>query len=270
MSSDHPWTGWAASYALGALDDEERRTFEEHIETCAVCQTELRAQREVVAGLGSAVPFHNPPPALRDRILDDARRVRPISGRAAAHLPPGSSSHGMRWLAAAAAVAAVALTAMFVRERSARRDLEGTVATLTRQATQMDARIAELDAALAARDSLIAAVLSPDVRTARLAAQGQPPSARIYWNQERGRVVVAAFDLPAAPAGRAYQLWGITGGAAPVSLGVFNTGSDGRAVATFDVPATTAIDVAAITEEPAGGSPQPTSQPFLVGGVGAL
>ena len=77
---------------------------------------------------------------------------------------------------------------------------------------------------------------------------------------------MAVFDLPPAPAGRIYQLWVIQTGKAPVSLGIFNTAPDGRLTTALDVPpALVAFDVTAVTEEPVGGSPQPTQQPFLVG-----
>ena len=88
---------------------------------------------------------------------------------------------------------------------------------------------------------------------------------RLYWNRARGLVVVAAFDLPPAPAGRTYQLWAIKKGQAPVSVGTFNTLPGGRAVITLRMPAGFKPDLSAVTEEPAGGSAQPTQQPFLVG-----
>jgi len=78
-------------------------------------------------------------------------------------------------------------------------------------------------------------------------------------------VVVAAFDLPPAPAGRTYQLWAIKKGQSPVSLGTFNTSGGGRAIVTLPVPTGLKPDLSAVTEEPSGGSPQPTQQPFLVG-----
>ena len=53
------------------------------------------------------------------------------------------------------------------------------------------------------------------------------------------------------------------GSGPPVSLGTFNTDSSGRALATLTVPAGLRIAVTAVTEEPAGGSPQPTTTPFL-------
>jgi anti-sigma-K factor RskA len=103
------------------------------------------------------------------------------------------------------------------------------------------------------------------VRTATLAATGSPPSARLFWNPVRGTVVIVAFDLPPAPAGRTYQLWGIAPGGDPVSLGTFQTAADGTALVQRPAPGGIPFEVGAVTEEPAGGSPQPTTQPFLVG-----
>jgi anti-sigma-K factor RskA len=75
--------------------------------------------------------------------------------------------------------------------------------------------------------------------------------------------VFVANALPPAKAGRIYQLWGIEAGRSPVSLGTFNTDSGGRAVAALNVPAGLRIAVTAVTDEPSGGSPQPTTTPFL-------
>jgi anti-sigma-K factor RskA len=112
----------------------------------------------------------------------------------------------------------------------------------------------------------VATLLSPDVGTAALAATGQAPSARLFWNPSRHRVVMAVFRLPPAPAGRTYQLWAIAQGK-PVSLGIFNTGPDGRLITQMGLPTGLTFELTAVTEEPAGGSPQPTQQPFLVGKV---
>jgi anti-sigma-K factor RskA len=139
----------------------------------------------------------------------------------------------------------------------------------TRERDARVALVAEGDSirrAVAARDSLIATLLAPDVETARLVSEGRPPSARLYWNRGARQVVLAAFSLPPAPSGRTYQLWGIAGaGSTPVSLGTFNTSPAGEGRHTASVPAGLEIALGAVTEEPAGGSPQPTTQPFLVG-----
>lgn len=233
--TEHEWLALAAPYALGALDEEERAAFEAHLAQCAQCRQEIASFREVAGQLAVAAPDANPEPALRDRVLTEARRVRPIRGSRRA------------WLAAAAGfVLALFLGGAWWREREGRRALE--------------ARVAE-------QGELLATLLARDVGVANLAATGKPPSARLFWNPQRQRVVMAVFDLPPAPAGRTYQLWAIATGLPPVSLGTFNTEPDGRLTAALDVPAGLAFDLTAVTEEPAGGSPQPTQNPFLVGPV---
>lgn len=242
--SGHEWLAQTAPYALGALDPAERAAFEAHLAGCARCQAEVRTLREVASRLAESVTPLDPPARLRDRVLAEARRVRPIAtarGRSRA-----------AWLTAAAALL-VALGAAFGWW------------------TERRAHLAALEAARAARalvaqrDSVLQAVLAPDVATTALAATGQPPAARLFYDKSRHRLVMTVFNLPAAPAGRTYQLWGIPDGSRPVSLGTFNTGADGRLTATMNVADDLAFTTAAVTEEPAGGSDQPTQTPFLVG-----
>jgi len=239
--TDHGWSELAVPYALGAVGPEERAGFEAHLAECAACRSDVQSYREVVGLLALAAPAAAPAPALRDRVLAEARRVRSI-GR-----PPA-----WPWLAAAASLV-LALAAGY-GYWSARADGIALRSVL-------DSTRARLDSA----NQLVTAILDSTVGTADLAATGKPPSMRLFWNRARNVVVVAAFDLPPAPAGRTYQLWAIKKGQAPVSLGTFNTAPGGRAVVTLRMPGGFKPDLSAVTEEPAGGSPQPTQQPFLVG-----
>jgi anti-sigma-K factor RskA len=240
--TDHRWLELAAPYALGALDPEERTGFEAHLAECATCRAEVQSFREVGGLLAHAAPAADPPPGLRGRVLRAAGQVRPISVRPRLLLP---------WLAAAASVVLALLAGnAYRRERAAR--------------NQDSRALAAARDSLSARDSLVEILLAPDVGTAALAATGQPPSARVFWIPSRHRVVMAVYRLPPAPAGRTYQLWAIAKGK-PVSLGIFNTAADGSLRAVLKVPPDLAFQVTAVTEEPAGGSAQPTQQPFLIG-----
>jgi len=242
--TDHQWTELAAPYALGALDREERARFETHLADCAVCRAEVRSLKEVAVLLAESAPAATPPVALRERVLREASRVRPIGARRPGRAP---------WLAAAAClVLALGLGYAYLRERA---DLQGTSTAL---AAKSDS--------LAARDALVATLLSPDLSTAGLAPTGQAPSARLYWSPSLRRVVVAVFHLPPAPSDSTYQLWAIAQGK-PVSLGVFNTAVDGHLTAAMNVPAGLTFELTAVTKEPAGGSLQPTQKPFLIGKV---
>lgn len=247
MTTAHEWQDLAAPYALGALAPEERRTFEAHLAECDVCRAEVRSFAEVAGLLAYGAPSAEPPAGLRDRVLAEARRVRPIAA-------PRRLSGA--WLAAAAALL-LALGAGITAWR-----LTGRVGILQRQ-------LAAADSSKAVADSALAMLTGPQVQVVSLAGTGRPPSARVFWNQARGRFIVFAADLPAAPVGRTYQLWAIAKGQAPMSMGTFNTDATGRATVMLPVARAIAalgfVDNCGLTEEPTGGSPQPTETPRLLG-----
>ena len=74
MSDIHALVG---AYAVDALEPSERTLFEEHLATCADCRAEVQSLREAAALLADASAVE-PPPALRERLLDDIKTVRPL------------------------------------------------------------------------------------------------------------------------------------------------------------------------------------------------
>jgi anti-sigma-K factor RskA len=91
----------SAAYALDALDPNERGEFEEHLAECQACRDTVADFREAAALLAYEADMPAPPPILRRRILEAAKRER----RNVVPLRP-------RWaLPAAATVAAVAACA---------------------------------------------------------------------------------------------------------------------------------------------------------------
>ena len=77
----------------------------------------------------------------------------------------------------------------------------------------------------------------------------------VYFQNDQAGVF--RLDLPAPAPGRAYQAWRI-GPGGPVSLGLVP--SKGAAAFSGDLSQSSAV---AITEEPSGGSEQPTTAPLL-------
>jgi anti-sigma factor ChrR (cupin superfamily) len=69
--TDEETCGSAALYALGALEAEEARAFEAHLDGgCEACASELRSLDTVVASLGLAAGEAEPPAAARSRLLE--------------------------------------------------------------------------------------------------------------------------------------------------------------------------------------------------------
>lgn len=247
------WTGAAAAYALGSLDVDERDAFEAHLATCETCRTEVAELREAAAMLAYAAPARDVPrSALRDRVLREARDVRPLAGAR----PARPARAVAPWLAAAACLTLAALAGMGLRAERVQRE---------RLAAMLDS----VQTDLALRDSTIAAFLGPEVHVVSLSPTGEKPSMRVFWNHTRNVFIVTAFNIPRAPDGRTYQLWAIRKDKAPLSMGTFNTDASGRATAILAVADNITeggfIDLCGLTMEPIGGSAQPTEQPRLVG-----
>lgn len=253
----------AAAYALGALDGEDRAALEEHLPRCAICRAEVESHRGVTAILAHATPVATLPhsPAIRDRLLHRARASAVSAHPAAAR--PHEASRPRRpigpyvgWMAAAAAlVIAIAMGVVYGGQRA--------------ELARVNAQLNQALGASAERDSALLALLGPEVHVVSLSQPDQKPSARVFWNHTRNVFIVTAFDLPPAPAGKTYQLWAISRGKAPASMGTFQPRDGGRTAVVLPVPPgiTRAgfIDDCAITVEPEGGSPQPTEPPRLLG-----
>lgn len=247
------WTGSAAAYALGSLDQDQRTGFEAHLASCETCRAEVAELREAAAMLAYAAPASDIPRSeLRERVLQEARAVRPV---AAARLPRPARAVAP-WLAAAACLTLAALGAIGLRSERRQRE---------RLASMLDS----VQTDLALRDSTIAAFLGPEVHVVSLSPTGEKPAMRVFWNHTRNVFIVTAFSIPRAPDGRTYQLWAIRKDKAPLSMGTFNTDTNGRAttilVVAEEITEGGFIDLCGLTMEPAGGSSQPTERPRLVG-----
>jgi anti-sigma-K factor RskA len=255
----------AASYALDALDPGKRVAFEAHLATCAECQAEVAAYREVAGALANAAPQTVIPHSdkLRERILREARKVRPITSApsAAAVLASPSVQSKRRstipWAVAIASLAAAIVIGFVYRGQRS-------------ETNALRAELAEAKATLAREDSTLAAFLGPEVHVVSLMApDAQKPALRVFWNHTKHTFIVTALNLAPAPSGKTYQLWALRKGQPPMSMGTFDPNANGRTMATLAVaqPITDGgfIDDCALTVEPSGGSPQPTESPRLIG-----
>src|SRR5215210_5123153 len=83
-----------APYALDTLDGEEEHGFEEHLAACERCREELAGLREAASYLAYAASGPAPPPALKERILEQARSERPRPGAPPARRPAARAAAG--------------------------------------------------------------------------------------------------------------------------------------------------------------------------------
>ena len=121
MEDHHELT---AGYALDALEPRERERYEAHLAVCESCREELASFWAVSGALAHAAGGPAPPPALRTRILTQARSERP-------NVVPLRSRFAIPVLSSAAAVAAVAALALGIWATGLSRDLDAAQGELS-------------------------------------------------------------------------------------------------------------------------------------------
>lgn len=85
--------------------------------------------------------------------------------------------------------------------------------------------------------------------------------AKIFWLKNTGQVYIDPSNLPKAPEGKQYQLWGIVDGK-PVSGGMIQTSKGIYSIQKMK--SFGQVDAFAITLEKTGGSPTPTMDQMVV------
>ncbi|MFI1654720.1 anti-sigma factor domain-containing protein [Streptomyces sp. NPDC020472] len=232
-----------AAYALGALDDDERKDFDAHLRTCEGCRQEAAEFEATTARLAAAVS--QPPPAVaKAQVMAAIDGVRQLPPRVPA---PGVAPalggfvrrRAVSW-ALAAGVAAAVLGGVAVWQTQNGQDLE-------QQARQAQEQLDAVSAVLAA----------PDARTVHgKAANGALTT--VVASDQRNQAVFTAADLPAPGVGKTYQLWlDHDGTMRPAGL----IEHDGTVILAGNPADAGAVG---LTLEPSGGSPQPTTDPLLL------
>ncbi|NBM18458.1 anti-sigma factor domain-containing protein [Streptomyces sp. GC420] len=252
----------AAPYALDALDHGEARRFEKHLARCERCAAEVRVLRAGAVRLAHSVAVQ-PPPEMRARVLaairttpqepaPGAERARPSSftdpvlgtdpgrprgARTSSNRPrPGRRPLFAPLAATATAFALTAATVLGVLYVRASDDLD-----------RQRAAAREISQVLAAPDART--VTDRDVRGRGINAVASP-------SLERAVVTVTGLAQPAG--GRVHQLWLMEADDEIRSLGLLDADSP---VVASGLGAD--AERLAVTEEPAGGSAQPTTEPLV-------
>lgn len=260
MSDLHSLVG---PYITDALDGDERDSFELHLESCVDCRGEVLDLQETMAEM-SALHESPPPPALRSSILSaiaatpmlpaEATSATPEPTHIAPHSPQTTAdiSHAdapsnvvspdfgrsrrpvVTWLAAAAAVVAVALGGVTVWQQS------------------------ELQSVQAADAQRVEFLASADLQVSRTKLDDGTDLTYLV-SQSRDEALIASAGLPEPGAERSWQVWVIEGDVAR-SAAILDEGGQLQ----VSVEGVAGGELMAITNEPRGGSSAPTDDPQAV------
>jgi len=220
----------AGAYALQALPAETLQEVRKHLASCSQ-HSEMAGLQAVASTLSAAAPEMEPPPDLKTRLMGAIRQEAAPAAEGRPHEMDGSWLR--RWLsptarpyvlAAALAIAVAALAGWNVYLQTS--DDGGQ-----------------------------------DVTFVRALTDGGVAQGRVLYVQEEQIAVITVEDLEPLPADQIYQVWAISDDTA-IGIGLFNTSESGEASAAIEFDLSEA-EIVAITVEPAGGSPQPTTEPVL-------
>ncbi|AKG46242.1 anti-sigma factor [Streptomyces xiamenensis] len=232
----------SGAYALDALPPVEREEFTRHLDRCEACAREVRELSETAARLARAVAVP-PPPQLRENVMRRIATVRQDPPPGALRALRRRTRRVLPGFALAAALAAAVLGGTTVWQWQQAQDAREH----SRHAQQQSALLAQV---LSAPDARIAAGELPGGGTGT-----------VVVSAEADRAAFVASGMPSPPDGMVYQLWFDDHGAMRPA-GLMDPGSPDEAVLMEG--ALEGATGMGITVEPAGGSPQPTSDPLAV------
>ena len=248
-----------ALYALHELTGPDREGMEAHLETCAACRRELQALRSDLSLLGLSSIGPQPPARSKDRLMRAiASEPRGVSAPEPAHAAGRSW-----WSALIPALAALGLLAVVIGLWRTNTGLKDQIAELGNRNQDQSTQLERLNQQLRL-------LTSPDAVRVSLSPQQSPkqPSGTAIFSPAQNRMILMASNLPAAPAGKAYELWIIPSSGAPIPAGVFKPDEHGYAVVMdHKMPQGVTAKAFAITLEKEEGSDKPTSPILLMGGV---
>lgn len=240
------------AYALGAIAPDEIARVSALLEEQPELRATLAELRATADMLPYGLPEASPSAELRQRVLDHA------TGRSSSNQtsPPHRIANRMRgWVLGLSGVAAVAVLAAVIGWAQLIQTRDQLEATQTRIA-MLEGRLTAMQGQVAEAQKVLASL------------EGSGGSASILRTRDGAAVLIA--QLPPLPPGRVYQLWRIQGSNNPASAGIFHVSAQGYG--STDLSASQQPqpgEILAVTNEPDGGSPGPTTDILITGSSNA-
>jgi anti-sigma-K factor RskA len=242
------------AYLLGALTDLETTAFERHLAGCARCREEVERLRLVADALPRSVTPMEPPPSLKESLMQVVREEA-RAGQARAEAAPASERREGVELRSAASE----------RGRAA-----GVLERILPRFPRVRPAIAWASAAVllavgAVTGYAVGELAGDDGRTvtAKVDKSRVPfASASLVVPEDQGKgAILRMHGLPELESNRVYQVWLRRGGAViPQSL--FEVGPDGSGNGAVTETLEDA-DAVLVTREAAGGARAPSEDPIV-------
>ncbi len=255
-----------AAYALDAVDADERAAVERALADDAELRSDADGFAETAALLAGAADAVEPPPGLKSRLMaqldglpqqlpdaasptpapaePSAAPVDPTPAAPQAPREPGRAERaaGRRWFQRPGAIIAAAAASVVL--------IAGAIVGIGWAGPN----------GWGAQREMAAIAEAPDVESSTHEIEGGG-AVTLYWSAEQGRSGVVVEGLPDVGDTSTYELWYIDDAGAQ-SAGTFDV-ADGETWRVLEGDFAPGVAVG-VTVEPAGGSPQPTTEPIVV------
>lgn len=242
-------------YALGALDGEELREFEEHLKTgCAICEQTLKETETILSLIPYSLPSVQPSPEVKERLFKKIKASKRI--KESSYEPTFWKRLQPVWFKLAGAAALVLLVLLFISNLF-----------LMDRLREQRAEVNRLKEQVSTRSEVIEFLQNPNTVVIDLInlQPGLKAHGRILWDKKKNKALFYSLNLPPTPFEKTYQLWVIADNT-PVSAGVFKVDEKGNGSMKLEtLPEPDRIQKFAVTLEPKGGMPKPTGDMYLVG-----
>jgi anti-sigma-K factor RskA len=251
------------AYTLGALDAEERAALEAHLATgCTDCAQAVEEARWLVSQLAYLAPEAAPSDMLKGRLMQTVRAEAPTAKPSA---PRKRSIPTWMWVGVAALFLITIDSAWNAEQlRTEVRDINERAAAIQQQRRELQAQLEQ------ARREAVILTDPASVNIALASKDPQTPQLEAKWHSKLG-IVLTGQKVPAPSGNRVLQLWLIpkAPGSKPTPSLAVRPDADGKFVLLVRNPPEVMerTKALAITEEPEGGSPAPTTPPRWVGRV---
>lgn len=245
-------SGIVESYVLGLASEQERIEFEQ------LCMqypelVEARTNFELLLEKKAMENAVTPPVTSKEKIWSVIQQTAPASNTSKIITMESSTtrkSSGMRWVAAASILIALAAGYFAYDASKKNTTLEASNKELADKLTKMDSTVAKLT-----EEEKIK--YDPNVTVVTLSGTTPAaPVASIYWDTASANVFLLVKNMPQLPSDKQYQLWSFLNGK-PTSLGLFD---GGQSKVMLKMDNAQKSDAFAITIEARGNSGDPHGQ----------
>ncbi|MFC4736650.1 anti-sigma factor domain-containing protein [Bacillus daqingensis] len=259
------------------MNEQERRDFEQHLETCASCREELQEWEELAGELPFMSAAAEPPEGMKDRILgtvfeEETKEEMPPPGKQPAELEEKmKKKRGIPvWALGLTAAALLLSVSGNIFQANDRQQLAEETSLLEEERQELvferdllEADYEELAAQLEEQDGVSDVLLASALSPAGEGFQGEG-SATIISENGHIDLVIQVSNMPQLEGTEAFQAWVIEG-ETPVPAGSFTIDENGNGAVTYRLTdmEDTQIDQIAISLEPQPNSLQPEGEILL-------